>query len=137
MKKAVTWLPVYFLGYQNDERLAALYASSDLFVFPSRTDTLGQVVIEAQSCGLPVLVSDEGGPREVMDDGITGMVLPATDAAAWTRAIDSLLTDDSRRQRMARTAPQRMARYSLEKTFEAFWEQHVVVAADHARRAEV
>jgi len=128
MKKALEGLPVYFLGYQNDQSLPGLYASSDLFVFPSKTDTLGQVVIESQAAGLPVLVSDCGGPQEVMDDGITGLVLPAENPQVWTDAIDGLLNDEPRRARMSRTASQRMARFSLGKTFEAFWEEHVTAA---------
>ena len=47
MKKRLAHLPAYFLGPQDDESLSRLYASSDLLVFPSRTDTLGQVVMEA------------------------------------------------------------------------------------------
>jgi len=125
MKKELAGLPAYFLGYQNDQQLGPLYASADLFVFPSRTDTLGQVVMESQASGLPVLVSDEGGPKEMMDDGVTGLVLPATDAAPWCAAINDLLNDEPRRQRMARTAPGRINRFSLEKTFDAFWQAHV------------
>jgi glycosyltransferase involved in cell wall biosynthesis len=138
MTKQLAGLPAYFLGYQNDTQLGPIYASSDLFIFPSRTDTMGQVVIEAQASGLPVLVTNEGGPQEVMDHDVTGLVLPATDAAAWAKAIDALLDDEMRRQRMSRTAPQRMSRFSVEKTFEAFWDQHlqaVTQAAEHAPAA--
>jgi glycosyltransferase involved in cell wall biosynthesis len=118
-------LPVHFLGWQDDAQLARLYASADLFVFPSKTDTLGQVVLEAQASGLPVLVSDQGGPREITDDGITGRVLPADHPGVWTAAIDDLLTDLPGRLRMARTAPHRVARYGLAHTFEGFWHEHV------------
>ncbi len=128
MKKELAGLPVYFLGVQNDQTLPGLYASSDLFVFPSKTDTLGQVVIEAQASGLPVLVSNHGGPQEVMDDGITGLVLAAEDIGVWTTAIDGLLNDTTKRQRMSRTAAQRASRFSLAKTFEVFWDEHVRAA---------
>jgi glycosyltransferase involved in cell wall biosynthesis len=129
MEKATAGLPVYFLGFQNDQSLAALYASSDLFVFPSKTDTLGQVVVEAQASGLPVLVSDQGGPKEFMDDQITGHILPTESAEVWSKAIDSLLTDTIRRQRMSRSAPTRIARFSAAHTFETFWGEHVKAAA--------
>jgi glycosyltransferase involved in cell wall biosynthesis len=128
MKKSLAGLPVYFLGMQNDQTLPGLYASSDLFVFPSETDTLGQVVIESQASGLPVLVSNQGGPQEVMDDGITGLVLPADNVDRWVDAICGLLNDDQKRQRMGRTAAQRMSRFSLGKTFEAFWGEHLRTA---------
>src|SRR5439155_3460569 len=52
-----------FLGYLTGESLASAYASADIFVFPSTTDTFGNVVIEAQASGLPVIVSDLGGPE--------------------------------------------------------------------------
>jgi glycosyltransferase involved in cell wall biosynthesis len=126
-------LNVHFLGRQDDRQLGGLYANSDLLVFPSRTDTLGQVVLEAQASGLPVLVSDEGGPHEVMDDNLTGLVLPATDAGAWANAIEELLNDAPRRLRMARTAPTRVARYNPSRTFDAYWEQHVQAAVAAAR----
>ena len=126
MKKRLDGTPAYFLGQQNDEQLGRLYASADLFVFPSRTDTLGQVVMEAQASGLPVVVSNEGGPKESIDDGATGVVLPATDARLWTSTIDLLLSDRAKLERMAHLAPQRAAsRYSLERTFEDFWAEHV------------
>ncbi len=63
-----------FTGNLAHEAVAEAMASSDLFVFPSRTDTLGNVVLEAQAAGLPVLVSDEGGPRENMIHGETGYI---------------------------------------------------------------
>jgi glycosyltransferase involved in cell wall biosynthesis len=135
MRDALAGLPAYFLGFQDDASLRVLYASSDLFAFPSRTDTLGQVVMEAQACGLPVLVSDEGGPREMMDDGLSGLVLPGADAAAWSRAMADLLDDAPLRQRMARTAPLRMARYSRAHAFESFWAAHVA-AADNVAAAK-
>jgi glycosyltransferase involved in cell wall biosynthesis len=122
------FLPAHFLGYQDDTTLPALYASSDLFVFPSETDTLGQVVIEAQAAGVPVLVSDKGGPQEVMDDGITGLVLPVHDPADWETEINQLLDDTPRRQRMGRTASQRMARFSTAKAFDVFWDTHLEIA---------
>ena len=132
MAGELTGLPVHFLGWQTEGQLAELYASADLFVFPSTTDTLGQVVLEAQASGLPVVVSDQGGPQDVTADGITGLVLPADDPAVWAAAIDGLLTDTPRRMRMARTAPTRMARYGLGHTFAAFWDAHVAAAAPAA-----
>ncbi|HUB24452.1 MAG TPA: glycosyltransferase, partial [Tepidisphaeraceae bacterium] len=130
MQKAMAGLPVHFLGFQNDAQLAALYASSDLLVFPSRTDTLGQVVIEAQAAGLPVLVSDQGGPKELMDDQITGRVLPAESPEVWSEAMDALLSDDPQRMRMSRIAPRRAGRFSQANGFAAFWEEHVKAAME-------
>ena len=68
-------LPCYFTGYLKGHTLAEAYASADVFVFPSTTDTFtfGNVVLEAQASGLPVIVSDQGGPRENMVHGQTGL----------------------------------------------------------------
>ena len=55
-----------FTGYLRGEELADAYASADFFVFPSTTDTFGNVVLEAQASGLPVIVSDVGGPRDLV-----------------------------------------------------------------------
>jgi glycosyltransferase involved in cell wall biosynthesis len=126
MQRKLVGTPSYFLGHQNDQQLGRLYASADLFAFPSRTDTLGQVVMEAQACGLPVVVSTEGGPKEMMDDGITGISAPARDPRIWSSALNSLLDDPPRRQRMARAAPQRAATFSLQRTFEDFWTEHLL-----------
>src|SRR6059036_3572220 len=59
-----------FTGYLTGKELAAAYASADIFVFPSTTDTFGNVIIEAQASGVPVIVSDSGGPKEL--ETITG-----------------------------------------------------------------
>jgi glycosyltransferase involved in cell wall biosynthesis len=120
--------PAYFVGTRDDDDLAAVYASADLLIFPSATDTLGQVVLEAQASGLPVLVSNHGGPRELVEHDVTGLVLGATDPAAWAQAIGSLLDDPKRRSAMSAAAVRRMARYALGNTFAQFWERHLQAA---------
>ena len=72
-----------FTGYLAGEALATAYASADIFVFPSTTDTFGNVILEAQACGLPVIVSDVGGPRELVENGVNGFVTKAHDADAF------------------------------------------------------
>lgn len=134
LQKQLSGLPAYFLGRLDDAALAPLYANSDLLLFPSKTDTLGQVVMEAQASGLPVLVGNEGGPSEIMDHGLTGLVLPPNTASAWTAAITDLLKDEPRRLRMSRTAPHRVARYSPGRTFDAYWDEHVKAAQSAAER---
>jgi glycosyltransferase involved in cell wall biosynthesis len=131
MKAELDDLPAYFLGFKDDQQLAPLYAGSDLFVFPSKTDTLGQAVMEAQACGLPAVVSNEGGPKETVADSVTGIVLPSGDdeATRWCQAIDELLRDELRLQRMSRSAPQRVARVTPRDTFGHFWSEHVKAAA--------
>src|SRR5438094_9605361 len=64
----------FFTGYLTGKDLAAAYASADIFVFPSTTDTFGNVILEAQACGLPVVVSDSGGPKELVEDRTNGLI---------------------------------------------------------------
>ncbi len=63
-----------FLGWCNGEELARAYASADAFLFASRTDTFGQVILEAQASGLPVVAVDAGGPASLISSGETGLL---------------------------------------------------------------
>lgn len=91
-----------FTGTLGPDGVAVAMASADLFVFPSRTDTAGNVVLEAQASGLPVLVTDEGGPRENMIDGTTGMVCGST--REMSRAVAELCSRTARRAELAAAA---------------------------------
>ena len=123
-----------FLGFRHGVELSTIYASADAFVFPSTTDTLGQVVMESQSSGLPVLVTDQGGPKEVVDDGRTGFVLHADDAAAWVDTLVDLIRDHDRRRAMGTAAAESMERYDILHSFEHFWRVHVEAWHSHLER---
>jgi len=110
-----------FLGYLTGEPLAKAYASADVFVFPSTTDTFGNVVIEAQASGLPVIVSDLGGPRELVEDGISGLITKARDVEDVTRAITLLVSDRNMRTRMGEKARQSVVDRSWPDAFQKFW----------------
>jgi glycosyltransferase involved in cell wall biosynthesis len=123
MEEALRGTPTRFLGFRYGEELSRLYASSDVFVFPSVTDTLGQVVMESQASGLPVLVSDQGGPKEVVEDGRTGFVLPA-DERAWVARLVELCTNATQRRVMGAEAHEFMQQYSMAASFEHWWGVH-------------
>lgn len=63
-----------FAGYKFGEELSAYVAASDVFVFPSRTDTFGLVMLEAMACGIPVAAYPVTGPIDVVEDGVTGIL---------------------------------------------------------------
>lgn len=115
---------VRFWGFKYGEELRNVYGSSDVFVFPSITDTLGQVVMEAQAAGLPVVVSNVGGPKEVVREGETGFVRSVTEVGAWVRAIVGLVADRARRIAMGRAAADFMKSFTMDRSFEHFWGVH-------------
>lgn len=75
MQEKLAGLPVTFTGYLTGEALATAYASADIFAFPSRTETFGQVVLEAMASGLPVVGLQAEGVRDLIEDGETGYML--------------------------------------------------------------
>lgn len=110
-----------FTGYLSGARLAAAYASADIFVFPSTTDTFGNVVLEAQASGLPAIVSDRGGPKELVEDGYNGFVTKGHDVPAFVTAIKALIRDKEMRLRMGNNARQSVLQRSWPEAFERFW----------------
>lgn len=76
-------------GKVSYEALPEIYNSADLFVFPSITDTFGMAVLEAQACGIPAIVSDKGGPREIIEDAKTGYSVPVSHAE-WVDKIKDI-----------------------------------------------
>jgi len=141
MEQALAGTRAVFLGFRHEQELAMCYASCDLFVFPSLTDTLGQVVMEAQSSGLPVLVSDSGGPRDVVRDGETGSVLALdtkADEQRWAEHIVEMLADPITRQRRSKAAHAWMSGWSFAASYESFWREHLLAAgggSNHVRAA--
>ena len=93
-----------FTGPQGREAVAETFASADVFVFPSRTDTAGNVVLEAQAAGLPVLVSGEGGPRENILAGESGLICEPADPAVWADRATPWLMSTVRRAAAGRAA---------------------------------
>ncbi len=96
-------LPATFTGYLHGDALAVALASCDVKVFPSTTDTWGNAPLEAQSSGLPVIVTDIGGPAELMKDGITGVMVRGHDVKSLQAAMTHLL-DANVRTQMGRAA---------------------------------
>jgi glycosyltransferase involved in cell wall biosynthesis len=111
-----------FTGYLSGTDLAAAYASADLFVFPSTTDTYGNVVVEALASGLPCVVSDEGGPKDLVHDGRTGRVTRAHDPGDFLAAIQWLLENPGLRAGMAEEARAAVHDRSWQNAARAFWD---------------
>lgn len=121
MKVQMQKVPCTFAGYLEGEDLAAVYASSDLFIFPSTTDTFGNVVLEAQASGLPVIVTDRGGPQENIVADKTGLVVAADDSQALLEAIGVLVENPGRLKRMGEAARKYMENRSFDGAFIQTW----------------
>ena len=111
-----------FTGYLVGKELATAYASADIFVFPSTTDTFGNVIIEAQASGVPVVVSDSGGPKELVQDKANGFITKSRDVDDFTRAIRALVANPALRQRMGDSARTSVIDRSWPSAFRKFWE---------------
>ncbi|HEY1420036.1 MAG TPA: glycosyltransferase [Candidatus Dormibacteraeota bacterium] len=85
--------PAHFAGYLKGYELATAVASADVLVFPSQTDTLGLVMLEAMAAGTPVVAADTGGTTDLVEHGLTGLLFPPGDAAAAAGAVRRLLDD--------------------------------------------
>jgi glycosyltransferase involved in cell wall biosynthesis len=111
----------FFTGYLTGKDLAAAYASADIFVFPSTTDTFGNVIIEAQASGVPVVVSDSGGPKELVTENETGLITKSHDVDDFVRAIRTLVVDRSLRERMGSRARKSVIDRTWPAAFRKFW----------------
>jgi glycosyltransferase involved in cell wall biosynthesis len=97
-----------FLGWIEGEELARVYASAAIFLFASRTDTFGQVLLEAQASGLPVVAVAEGGPATLVEDGRTGLLRPA-DPDALAAALAGLAGAPALRRRLGEAGREAVA----------------------------
>ncbi|HEX6993970.1 MAG TPA: glycosyltransferase family 1 protein [Gammaproteobacteria bacterium] len=98
-----------FAGHQTGDALARWYASADVFVFPSTTETFGNVVLEALASGVPAVVVDRGGPQDLILDGETGFVVPACRPDELAGKVERLARDPALRRRFGARAEQEAA----------------------------
>lgn len=130
-----TFDPEYtvFTGYMSGEPLAQAFASADVFAFPSLTETLGLVALEAFASGLPVVGARAGGIPFVINDGETGVLVDKqAPPAEWAEAFAQLLIDGSRRHTMssaARTEAQRWSWRAATETLVGYYEDCITRAA--------
>jgi len=95
-------------GQMEADQLAALYAASDLYVWPAVNEAYGMALLEAQAAGLPVLSVRTRGVPDIVEHGATGCLTPDAEPATMAEAISDLLANQDQRQRMAKAAPLRV-----------------------------
>jgi len=96
---------VQLLGFRKDAQ--ALIQAGDIFVLPSLAEPFGLVILEAMSLGRPVIATDAGGPREIVEQGVTGLLVPPSDPPALAAAIQKLFADRQATERMGRRGQER------------------------------
>ena len=106
---------VRFCGWLSPPQIEAYYKSADVVVVPSRWEGFGLVAAEAMRAGLPVIASDVGGLKEIVDDGVTGVLFPTDDVNALVRTISTLT--DAQLRAMGRAGKERFLReFTMERT---------------------
>jgi phosphatidylinositol alpha 1,6-mannosyltransferase len=111
-----------FLGVLQGENLARAYANMDLFVFPSRTDTFGNVIQEAAASGVPSVVTSGGGPKNLVTHGVTGFIAE-TDQQFVDRVVE-LGSQRNRLREMGQAAREKVAAASWDTAFEMTYEAY-------------
>jgi glycosyltransferase involved in cell wall biosynthesis len=113
-----------FTGVLRGEALSEAYANMDLFVFPSHTDTFGNVVLEALASGVPAIVTPDGGPPTIVRDGETGRIVPDSDFAA---AVAGVLADPAKHAAMRLAARKYALTMSWDSVFEGVYAAYETV----------
>jgi glycosyltransferase involved in cell wall biosynthesis len=117
-------------GVLKGEELSRAYANMDLFVFPSHTDTFGNVVLEALASGVPAIVTPDGGPRTIVHDGVTGRIVADDDFAA---AVAGVLGDPAKHAEMRLKAREFALTMSWDSVFEGVYAAYATRGGADAR----
>ena len=124
MKEKLQGMPCTFTGYLKGEVLSFVYASSDIFIFPSTTDTFGNVVLEAQASGIPVIVTDKGGPHENILKNKTGKIVKADDPKDLLESVQHMIAEPQLIRKMGKAARDYMESRSFDGAFIETWKMY-------------
>ena len=119
-------------GVLKGESLSTAYANMDLFVFPSHTDTFGNVVLEALASGVPAIVTPDGGPCTIVHDGETGRIVPDAEFAA---AVAGVLADPAKHAAMRQAARTYALTMSWDSVFEGVYKAYETILPAPAQTA--
>lgn len=122
----------HFTGKLSGSPLFEAYASSDIFVFPSVTETFGNVTVEAMASGLPAICAIAGGARDIVIPGKNGLLFDADKPIELAQAIDELVTNPQLRLQMSKAALESVKRFRWDTTVSAYERVYQNVAASKA-----
>src|SRR5690606_30439012 len=103
---------VHFLGSRND--VPDILSAADISILPSEKEGFSNVVLESMLYGAALVVTDVGGAREQIDDGVDGIIVKPSDAAGFRDAVIALATDANRREAIRRAAKEKVRRFGIE-----------------------
>ncbi|MGQ4646473.1 glycosyltransferase [Lyngbya aestuarii] len=112
LEKYFAGTPTHFVGYLTGQALAEAFASADAFIFPSRTETLGLVLLEAMAAGCPVVAARSGGIPDIVTDGVNGYLFDPADEDGAITATQRLLNDQQEREILRQNARLEAERWS-------------------------
>ncbi|KFM98626.1 glycosyltransferase family 1 protein [Bacillus clarus] len=115
---------VTFTGYLQGENLAEAYACSDIMVFPSATETFGNVVLESLACGTPVIGANSGGVKNIIEDGKTGLLCEPQNTDSFLSSIYYLLHHGEIRVQMGKSASMYAQSQSWDEIFHSLFMQY-------------
>ena len=121
-----------FTGFLDGDALARAYASSDVFLFPSDTETFGNVTLEAMASGVPTIAADAAGSRDLVEHETTGLLCPPGDRDAFAEATKRLVLDASLRRSMSTAAHERAQHFTWPTILERMNAYYDEVLADSA-----
>lgn len=112
LEKHFAGTPTHFVGYLTGEALGSAFASADAFIFPSRTETLGLVLLEAMAAGCPVVAARSGGIPDIVTDGVNGYLFDPRDEQGAIAATQRLFQEQTERETLRQNARAEAERWS-------------------------
>jgi glycosyltransferase involved in cell wall biosynthesis len=123
---------VRFPGRLDRRQVGAALAAADIYVVPSRVEPFGIVILEAWNAGLPVIVTNRGGPPEFVTDGVDGLLVDMLDVGSLTRVLDQALRDGDLRARLARDGRLNVERFGWPVVTERYRSLYARVLASNS-----
>ena len=133
LKKRFAGTNTTFMGYMTGEELASAYASADVFTFPSDTETLGFVAMEAMASGVPAVGARAGGLPDVIKHGETGYMFTPGDLGDLNAQIDKLLKNPEERKKIGRAARADMELWSWQASTQKVLDYYELARTIHKR----
>lgn len=123
----------YFTGFITGDELSRAYSSSDIFLFPSETETFGNVTLEAMSSGLPCIVADATGSRSLVESGVNGFLAAPRDTKAFANCVIKVVEDKDLLSEMSKAARQKALVYSWENVNNKLLENYLEALGEPLR----